>query len=132
MLLGERGTKTFLATLAIVGVLVPILHLAFPEGSALHLSTYTMTLIGRLQESSKAALVFCYAERLARGEGFALHLVASEEPLPEDRREAARRVNAMVEKLVRECPSQYLWGYARFKRPAGAPPPPAQPAASAP
>jgi KDO2-lipid IV(A) lauroyltransferase len=93
---------------------------------------YTMTLIGRLQESSKAALVFCYAERLARGAGFALHLVPSEEPLPQDRREAARRVNAMVEKLVRECPSQYLWGYARFKRPAGAPPPPAQPAATAP
>ena len=47
VLLGERGTKTVLATLAIVGVLVPILHLAFPEGSALHLSTYTMTLIGK-------------------------------------------------------------------------------------
>jgi KDO2-lipid IV(A) lauroyltransferase len=32
----------------------------------------------------------------------------------------------MVEKLVRECPSQYLWGYNRYKRPAGAPPPPAR------
>jgi KDO2-lipid IV(A) lauroyltransferase len=30
----------------------------------------------------------------------------------------------MVEKLVRMAPSQYLWGYNRFKRPAGAPPPP--------
>jgi len=25
---------------------------------------------------------------------------------------------------VRMAPSQYLWGYNRFKRPAGAPPPP--------
>jgi len=33
-------------------------------------------------------------------------------------------VNAMVERLVRECPSQYLWGYNRYKRPAGAPPSP--------
>lgn len=90
---------------------------------------YTMTLIGRLQEASEAALVFCYAERLPHGEGFALHLAALDEKLPQDRREAARRVNAMVERLVRECPSQYLWGYARYKRPAGAPPPPQEPAA---
>jgi Kdo2-lipid IVA lauroyltransferase/acyltransferase len=85
---------------------------------------YTMTLVGRLQEASDAAIVFCYAERLPRGEGFALHVQALDEPLPEDRRAAARRVNEMVEKLVVECPSQYLWGYNRYKRPAGAPPPP--------
>ena len=27
----------------------------------------------------------------------------------------------MVETLVRTCPAQYLWGYNRYKRPAGAP-----------
>jgi KDO2-lipid IV(A) lauroyltransferase len=85
---------------------------------------YTMTLLARLQEASGAAIVFCYAERLPHGEGYDLHLVPLEEPLPEDRRQAARRVNAMVEKLVRTCPAQYLWGYNRYKRPAGAPPPP--------
>jgi KDO2-lipid IV(A) lauroyltransferase len=90
---------------------------------------YTMTLLARLQEASGAAIVFCYAERLPRGEGYDLHLVPLEEPLPEDRGQAARRVNAMVEKLVRTCPTQYLWGYNRYKRPAGAPPPPAQGAA---
>jgi KDO2-lipid IV(A) lauroyltransferase len=88
---------------------------------------YTMTLVGRLQEASGAALVFGYAERLAKGEGFVLHLDALEEALPPDRHAAAARVNAMVEKLVRQCPSQYLWGYNRYKRPAGAPPPPARP-----
>jgi KDO2-lipid IV(A) lauroyltransferase len=87
---------------------------------------YTMTLVGRLQQASDAALVFCYAERLPDGEGFRLHLVPLEEQLPADRREAARRVNEMVEKLVRECPEQFLWGYNRYKRPAGAPPPPAR------
>jgi Kdo2-lipid IVA lauroyltransferase/acyltransferase len=85
---------------------------------------YTMTLVGRLQEASGAALVFCFAERLAHGEGFVLHCDAMTEPLPADRRAAAREVNARVEKLVRACPSQYLWGYNRYKRPAGAPPPP--------
>jgi Kdo2-lipid IVA lauroyltransferase/acyltransferase len=85
---------------------------------------YTMTLLGRLQESSGAAIVFCYAERLPGAEGFVLHLEALDEPLPRNRHEAARRVNAMVEKLVREHPDQYLWGYNRYKRPAGAPPRP--------
>ena len=86
---------------------------------------YTMTLVGRLQEASGAALVFCYAERLPGGQGFRLHMEPLDEPLPHDRREAARRVNERVEKLVRANPEQYLWGYNRYKRPAGAPPPPA-------
>jgi KDO2-lipid IV(A) lauroyltransferase len=85
---------------------------------------YTMTLLGRLQEASGAAIVFCFAERLARGEGFVLHLEPLPEPLPEDRAQSARQVNAMVEKLVRICPTQFLWGYNRYKRPAGAPPAP--------
>jgi urea transport system permease protein len=37
----------FLALLLTLGVAVPILHLAFPESSALHLSGYSMTLIGK-------------------------------------------------------------------------------------
>lgn len=85
---------------------------------------YTMTLLGRLQEASGAAVVFCYAERLPRGAGYRLHLKVLDDPLPADRREAALQVNRMVELQVRECPSQYLWGYNRYKRPAGAPPPP--------
>jgi KDO2-lipid IV(A) lauroyltransferase len=85
---------------------------------------YTMTLLGRLQEASGAAIVFCFAERLAHGEGYVLHAEALADPLPTDRAQSARRVNAMVERLVRSCPAQFLWGYNRYKRPAGAPPPP--------
>jgi KDO2-lipid IV(A) lauroyltransferase len=86
---------------------------------------YTMTLVGRLQEATGAAVVFCYAERLASGAGYRLHLAPVPEPLPTDRHLAARRVNEKIEALVRECPTQYLWGYNRYKRPAGAPPAPA-------
>jgi KDO2-lipid IV(A) lauroyltransferase len=86
---------------------------------------YTMTLLGRLQEASGAAIVFCYAERLPRGRGYRLHLEPMAEPLPSDRARAAREVNAIVEALVRACPAQYLWGYNRYKHPSGAPPPPA-------
>ena len=85
---------------------------------------YTMTLLGRLQQATGAAVVFCYAERLDAGTGFHLHLEELARPLSTDRREAARQVNAEVERLVRSCPAQYLWGYNRYKRPAGAPPPP--------
>lgn len=86
---------------------------------------YTMTLLGRLQEASGAAIVFCYVERLPGGTGYAMHVDAPlEAPLPVERLAAARAVNARVEALVRTCPLQYLWGYNRYKRPAGAPPPP--------
>jgi urea transport system permease protein len=47
LLVGERGTAVFLVIVALVGVIVPVLHLAAPEGSAMHLSGYTMTLIGK-------------------------------------------------------------------------------------
>ncbi len=86
---------------------------------------YTMTLLGRLQQATGAAIAFCYAERLPRGEGYRLHVRPVEEPLPADRHLAAREVNAIVERMVRECPTQYLWAYNRYKRPAGAPPAPA-------
>jgi len=85
---------------------------------------YTMTLVGRLQEASEAAIVFCYAERLLRGEGYIVHYTALDEPLGPDKAVATRRVNEMIERLVRACPAQYLWGYNRYKRPAGAPPAP--------
>jgi KDO2-lipid IV(A) lauroyltransferase len=86
---------------------------------------YTMTLTGRLQEASGAALVFCFAERLPAGRGFRLRIRAHEAILPaDDRAAAARAVNAGVEELIRMAPAQYLWSYNRYKRPAGAPPAP--------
>ena len=91
---------------------------------------YTMTLVARLQKASGAALVFCYAERRPGGAGYDLRLEPMDDALPDDRAAAAREVNARVERLVRRCPEQYLWGYNRYKRPAGAPPAPGGPAAA--
>jgi KDO2-lipid IV(A) lauroyltransferase len=85
---------------------------------------YTMTLPARLQQASGAAIVFCHAERLPRATGYRLHFDVLEEPLPEERRAAARVVNERVERMIRTCPAQYLWGYNRYKHPAGAPLPP--------
>jgi KDO2-lipid IV(A) lauroyltransferase len=82
---------------------------------------YTMTLVGRLQQASGAALIMAFAERLPAGRGYRLHL----EELPtRDFNEAA--LNRAVEAQVRRCPEQYLWSYNRYKTPAGAEPPPAK------
>jgi len=43
----DRGGRIFLALLAVVTVVVPLLNLLPAEGSAAHLSTYTVTLLGK-------------------------------------------------------------------------------------
>lgn len=80
---------------------------------------YTMTLVSRLQKSTGAALIVMYAERLPQGAGFKIHF---EEIDTRNFDEAA--LNRATESMVRRCPAQYLWGYNRYKAPAGAPPPP--------
>jgi len=81
---------------------------------------YTMTLVRRLQEKCGASVIMAFAERLAQGRGFRLFL---QEVPTEHFDEAA--LNRAVEEQVRRCPAQYLWGYNRYKVPAGVEPPPA-------
>ena len=81
---------------------------------------YTMTLVTRLQRTRGAAVIMAFAERLPQGRGYRLHL----EELPDGLDEAA--LNRAIEAQVRRCPEQYLWGYNRYKVPAGAEPPPAK------
>nr|CUV63714.1 protein of unknown function [Ralstonia solanacearum] len=45
--------------------------------------------------------------------------------LPEDATAAATRINAEIEQLIALAPTQYLWGYNRYKRPKGVDAPPA-------
>ena len=85
---------------------------------------YTMTLAARLTETG-AATVFAWAERLPGGAGYHLRLRRPLAELAGDTVARAQQINQEIEALVRECPGQYLWGYNRYKRPAGAEPPPA-------
>jgi Kdo2-lipid IVA lauroyltransferase/acyltransferase len=89
---------------------------------------YTMTLLPRLALSNKAnrnaAVLFFYAERLPKGKGFRIKILPMSADFSSDKHLAARETNAMVEQLICRAPAQYLWGYNRYKRPAGAPPPP--------
>jgi urea transport system permease protein len=43
----DRGGKTFLSLLLVVAIAVPLLHLVVPDSSALHMSTYSVTLVGK-------------------------------------------------------------------------------------
>jgi KDO2-lipid IV(A) lauroyltransferase len=83
----------------------------------------TMTLLSRLVSKSNATVLCCYAERLPKGRGFAIHF----EPAPaelyaNDVETSVTALNGMVEQAVRRLPTQYQWGYRRFlTRPEGEP-----------
>lgn len=77
---------------------------------------YTMTLVGRLAESSGATVLIAYSERLPRGQGYVIHVA----PLPLNfAAQIAPQINAALEQVIRVCPAQYLWSYNRYKVPRG-------------
>ncbi|MFO1291859.1 MAG: lysophospholipid acyltransferase family protein [Rubrivivax sp.] len=88
---------------------------------------YTMTLAARLVRQSGAALYAIWGERLARGAGYHVHVLPMPVPLvdaaalPADEAAAQRldasAINRSMEALIAQCPSQYLWGYHRYKSP---------------
>jgi KDO2-lipid IV(A) lauroyltransferase len=78
---------------------------------------YTMTLPARLVQQTGAALLLVWGERLPGGRGYTVHVRHFEAELARDPVAAAREVNAEMERMVRAGPTQYLWGYARYKGP---------------
>jgi KDO2-lipid IV(A) lauroyltransferase len=78
---------------------------------------YTMTLAARLVQQTGAELLLAWAERLPRGAGYVVRFFPFTEELPADPAESARRINHAMERLILQCPQQYLWGYHRYKAP---------------
>lgn len=89
-------------------------------------AAYTMALVHRLQQLTQAPVVVVFAERLPRGAGYRGHFRVLNDGglLPEDPTDAAAVINRNIEQLVAMAPTQYLWGYNRYKHPAGAELPP--------
>jgi KDO2-lipid IV(A) lauroyltransferase len=83
----------------------------------------TITATHHLARLSGAAVVPFFHRRLPDG-GYALSLEAPLGNFPgTDVAADTARVNAVIERMVREAPAQYLWVHKRFKtRPPGAPP----------
>ncbi|MCB2262559.1 MAG: urea ABC transporter permease subunit UrtC [Candidatus Thiosymbion ectosymbiont of Robbea hypermnestra] len=73
VLKGDRGGQLLLAVLALAAVLVPLLNLAVPASSPWHLSTYTVTLLGKYLTYALLAvavdLVWGYLGILSLGHG---------------------------------------------------------------
>src|SRR6266581_162369 len=82
---------------------------------------YTMTLVGRLSEQTGAAVLLCCAVRLPRGLGYRLLVEPLLAPRPPE--SPVRALNRSLEQVIRRHPEQYLWGYNRYKVPAGVLPP---------
>lgn len=80
---------------------------------------YTMTLAARLSESG-AAVIMVWAERLPGGAGYHFHLQAPTQPFTGNTEERAGQISREIERLILQCPQQYLWGYNRYKRRRGA------------
>ena len=83
----------------------------------------TITATHHLARLSGAAVVPFFHRRLSDG-GYALRLEAPLDDFPTDDVVAdSARINALIERMVREAPEQYLWAHKRFKtRPPGMPP----------
>jgi len=84
---------------------------------------YTMTLAARLVQQTGAVPLLIWGERLARGAGYVVRVSAFDEALPaaagdeSTQAESAAVINRAMERLIRQCPGQYLWGYNRYKTP---------------
>ena len=86
---------------------------------------YTMTLAARLSET-KAVTLLTWGERLPNGAGYRIHFHPLSALLSGDTVTRAAQINEQVEQLILSCPTQYLWGYNRYKHPAGAELPPTE------
>jgi len=85
---------------------------------------YTMTLAARLVQQTGAAVAVLWTARLPRGAGYAVHASELGVPLPEGEGDeaAALAINRAMEAVILKMPSQYLWGYHRYKSPRQAGP----------
>jgi len=93
---------------------------------------YTMTLAARLAAQTGCELLLITVQRRARGGGYDIHVAPLPEPLPPPAPPApgpgpaaeaawtlaaAIVLNRAMEWQIGRLPSQYLWGYHRFKQP---------------
>ena len=81
---------------------------------------YTMTLAARLVQQTGAAVAVLWTERLPQGAGYVVRALPLPVPLPElaaGEEAGALAINRSMEAIIRMQPTQYLWGYHRYKNP---------------
>ena len=80
---------------------------------------WTMTLAARLAAVKGVRVIYTWAERLPQGAGYVFRLQAPTEALSGVLETDIAIINREVERIILQCPQQYLWGYNRYKRPRG-------------
>ncbi|MOA04434.1 Lipid A biosynthesis lauroyl acyltransferase [compost metagenome] len=78
---------------------------------------YTMTLAARLVQQTGATVIVARCERKPWGQGYVLYFEELPVPLSDSLETAVLQLNQAMERTIRQSPSQYLWGYARYKNP---------------
>lgn len=79
----------------------------------------TMVLLSRLAQRTGAEVLFAFAERLPKAQGFRIHVLPAPETIADaDLPTAVAALNQGVEACVRLAPAQYQWAYKRY---AGSP-----------
>ena len=75
----------------------------------------TMVLLSRLAQRTGATVLFAFAERLPRGEGYRIHILPAPADIADpDLPKAVAALNRGVEDCVRIAPEQYQWAYKRY------------------
>ena len=80
----------------------------------------TGTLLSRLIQKAHPAVLCCYAKRLPWARGFDIYIEQAVSEIHSDNLvQSAEALNNSMEKLIRQSPEQYLWGYKRYKHTVG-------------
>ena len=85
--------------------------------------TATITAMSRIAQMADAVVIPCFIRQLPAGKGYEIYFKPPLDNFPcGDLVQDTARMNAEIEKGIREMPEQYMWTYRRFKtRPDNAP-----------
>ncbi|MSP86144.1 MAG: lysophospholipid acyltransferase family protein [Methylotenera sp.] len=72
---------------------------------------YTMSLASKLAKKTGAQVLMAFGERLSYGRGYNIHV----RPIAAGRINTPSLLNSEIERTILQCPTQYLWGYDRYK-----------------
>lgn len=86
---------------------------------------YTPVLPAKIIQKGNIPTVMMVVTRTCLGKGWQIEVLAPEEKFSDDPQLATEQLNRLLEKSILTNPHQYLWGYNRYKHPAGAQLPPA-------
>ena len=85
------------------------------------IQTLSYPTLGRIASLTKATVIPCGCYQRPKGQGFEIHFYPPLRDFPQNDAFAdTKRMNQVVEEMIRDHPEQYMWIHRRFKvRPAG-------------